>query len=68
MADAEIEGESVGQCFIGKSGAEKKKIDRIFIWGNKRMQRKVQLEPKSVLEQERKDGRMEKISDVRKMV
>lgn len=31
MLDAEMEGESVGQCFIGKSGAERKKADRMFI-------------------------------------
>lgn len=30
MLDAEMEGESVGQCFIGKSGAERKN-DRMFI-------------------------------------
>ena len=50
-------------CFIEKFSTERKEINRILVWGDKRMQKKVQLGPKSVYK--KKENRWQQGKDFR---
>lgn len=50
-------------CFIEEFSTERKEIKRILVWGDKRMQKKVQLGPKSVYK--KKENRWQQGKDFR---